>query len=150
MTRHVPAGRYTHDSFLKNLRATQFHINKNMYDEACVWDQVWKDEHPHYLNYLMGLGLTSSHLFFVLFSAFSFFSCVWHYMKNRAGILTNMQCHSLFQCVVRHQLPLSTWGAWGGCQRPESSGAAATLTSVRIPQGAHTCPPTPGALPLGF
>lgn len=69
MTRHVPARRYTHDSlsFLKNLSAIQFHIKKNMYDEACVWDQVWKDEHPHDLNHLMGLGLTSSHLFLFYF-----------------------------------------------------------------------------------
>lgn len=95
------------------------------------------------------LGSHLSSPFSVLFSAFSFFSCVWHNMKNRAGVLTNGQCHSLFQCVVRHQLPLPTQGAWGGCQRPESSGAAATLTSVRIPQGAHTCPPTPRALPRG-
>lgn len=70
-------------------------------------------------------------------------------MKNRAGILTNMQCHSLFQCAVRHQLPLPTQGAWGGCQRPESSGAAVTLTSMRTPQGAHTCPPPRGPFPWG-
>lgn len=65
--------------------------------------------------------------------------------------MTNTQCHSLFQCVVRHQLPLPTQGAWGGRHRPESSGAAATLTSMRIPQGAHTCPPPPpqGPFPWG-
>lgn len=72
-----------------------------MYDEVCVWDQVWKDEQPHDLNYLMGLGLTSSHLFLFYFLHLAS-PAVWHYMKNRAGILTNMQCHSLFQCVVRH------------------------------------------------
>lgn len=69
MTRRVPARTYTHDSlsFLKNLSAIQFHINKNMYDEACVRGQVWKDEHPRDLNHLRGLGLTSSHLFLFYF-----------------------------------------------------------------------------------